>query len=169
LAYWHNTPRNRQVVAIAQAAATNDRRALLRAGFRPEDLLAMRDPPGAVVVLVESLEHARVIQGLLPDWAMVSPVGEDPGVAMMPAVVTTAYAATHGVPADVIISAVGTEWPVRIRGFPGRRGRTAPPEMLLIDFVDAFDPRAARDAERRVADYRHRSMTVVTAMPAAGD
>jgi hypothetical protein len=172
VAYWHNFPRNRLIAAIAKAAAANDRQVLQQAGFRPEDLLALRDPPGAVVVLVESPAHGRRIQGLLAGWSLVSmaPVtGKETVNVPMPAVVTAANAATHGVPADVIIRATGTEWPLRIKNFPGRQGRNAPAEVLVVDFADEFDLRAVQDAERRVAEYRRCGMNVVTAVPAASE
>jgi len=42
---------------------------------------------------------------------------------------------------------------------PGRLSRGE--AGLLIDFLDLFDPRAARRSERRVRDYRAKGWTVV--------
>ena len=83
-------------------------------------------------------------------------------------IVTTSYAATHGIRADVLVRASGTDSPLRVKGFPAPdidKGR----EPLLIDFDDSCQFLATEDTRRRLHDYRRRGMTVVAAEVAQQD
>ena len=65
----------------------------------------------------------------------------------------------------VVISAAGTEWVARLKGFPHRLRDGLPTEVLLVDFADSFDARAAQDAQRRAEEYRRRGFVVAAAGP----
>jgi hypothetical protein len=169
--YWYNTKRNERVASVARAAAGGDLEALQRFGVRAGDVPATPGARPRVAVLVETLKHARRLLRRLPGWRLLhrAPTtgageaqasgGQQPG----PAVVTAVYAATRRLRADVWVVAAGTAWAARLKGFPPRRRGGGPGHVLLLDFDDAFDARAAADAGRRVREYERRGMAVAAA------
>jgi hypothetical protein len=170
--YWYNTKRNERVAAVARAAAGGDLEALRRFGVRAGDVPATPGARPRVAVLVETPEHGRRLLRLLPGWRLLhlappTAAGEEqasmdqqqPGRA----VVTVVFAATWRLRADVWVVAAGTAWAARLKGFPPRRRGGGPGHVLLLDFDDSFDARAAADAGRRVREYERRGMAVAAA------
>jgi hypothetical protein len=69
-------------------------------------------------------------------------------------------AAKKGIEADVIVRAAGLPWALSIKRFPPQRRKKSPPEVIVIDFDDAYDRHAAAAYEQRLQDYRHRGFAV---------
>jgi hypothetical protein len=167
--YWKNATRNAHVAAAARTLVRRDRAALRDLGFSKKDVRAvLGTAKHRVVVLVESPEHGRRLLPLLPGWGLrrlpaqhAGAAGNDnPKNVTGPAVVTAAYAATKGIRADVVIRATGGGWPLRVRGFPPRRADGNAAAVVLVDFDDHFDVRAARDSTHRMEHYRRRGWHV---------
>jgi hypothetical protein len=167
--YWKNAARNAHVAAVARTIVERDREALRQLGFSKKDVRAVLGAAKSrVVVLVESPEHGRRLLPLLPGWRLrrlpAQHAGgadnDNPNNVTGPAVVTAAYAAIKGVRADVMIRATGGGWPLRAKGFPPRRDDGNAAAVVVVDFEDEFDVRAARDSGHRLEDYRRRGWHV---------
>jgi hypothetical protein len=176
--YWHNGTRNPHIASVAGAVVEGDRAALKALGLRNRDIRLIREVDRTrAVVLVEAPEHGRELLLHLPGWRLLDLVlrattGSDEDEAKnnsMPAVVTAAYAAKHSIKAHVLIRATGTAWPLRIKGFPPRCDDTQAAQVLVLDFVDDFDPRAKQDAQRRAEEYRRMGMDVRVPAGAQGE
>jgi hypothetical protein len=171
IAFWANDARNTQIAAIAAALAegrTNE--ALVAAGCGPwAGQHALFEEPARVVVLVESLEHARRLREKLPGWRVLDaappalPTSGWGGFAADrdfvdltdgPAIMTEARAeklCRHNF--SVLVRAGGGPWPLDVRGFP-------PPddagEVLLVDIADHGDAEVLAASRQRADDYRER-------------
>ena len=160
-AFWANEGRNNFVARVATAATACDTRRLRELGVCLDDaeLPAAAVQGWRVAVVVESPEHGRALQRLLPDWQMktrmpaIKDVVSDGG-GHIGSIVTLAYAARHGIDADVVVRCDGGG-AFQIPGFPPERGDAAECR-LLVDVTDDFDDRARRDARQRSADYVRR-------------
>jgi hypothetical protein len=163
-AYWHNQVRNRQVAAVATAAAAKDLVALRRFGLSVRDLHALvREEAPRAVIVVELPEHGRELRALLagarllhqvPQTAPAAPATRTgKGGRDRPTIVTAVHAATKRIQADVVLRATGTAWPLRVRGFPPRCEDQDGQAVVLIDLHDAFDAQAKADTRRRIEDY----------------
>jgi hypothetical protein len=167
--YWHNEVRNKHVAAVADAVVSGDRMALQALGMRNRDIRSVLGcARNKVAVLAESPEHGRELLSLMPGWWMLDMVGDggcksdqDDGNDRLPAVVTAVYAAKKGTRADIVIRATGTEWALRMKGFPRKENKHTPGELLVIDFQDDFDTGASNDARRRVQEYQRQGMEVM--------
>lgn len=73
---------------------------------------------------------------------------------------TAAYAAKNTIKTEVVVRATGTAWPLRMKGFPPKRTKQGPGEVLVIDFNDGFTADAGEDARSRVQEYQRRGMKV---------
>jgi hypothetical protein len=172
--YWHNDARNRQIAAIADAAAAGDQDALCRqlgVDVELERISGYRPP--RVAVVVEAVEHARQLAALLPDWTICAATKEhdaNEGAHQDRRIVSAVYAAEHRVKAELLIRASGGEGLVRAKGFPpaAEYGYTPPP-VLLIDFADQFAKPAAASARRRARVYRRAGMQVYSSPTLQGD
>lgn len=172
--YWRNQERNKRIAQVAQAVTSQDRAALKKIGLRNKDVRVIKEfDKNKVAVLVESPEHGRELLPLLPRWRMLDmveeealkDVQEEKDHANMPVVMTMVFAAQKGIKADILIRATGTEWPLRIKGFPRKEGKDTPGEALIIDFDDKFDAATQEDTKRRVQEYKRQGMNVVTLEP----
>lgn len=170
--YWHNEARNERVAAVARVVVKADPLMLKAVGLRNQDVRMLRNmDTSRVVVLVETPEHGRRLLPLLPPgWRMLDAEAvEDKHTTFQgPAVVTAVYASRRRIRANVVIRATGTEWPVRLKGFPPRQGTAGGGDVLLIDFDDRFDAHAAEDSRCRVAEYRRCGRTVTVRRPDSG-
>jgi hypothetical protein len=171
-AYWANKARNRAVAAAVRAFLKGDAKELRRLGLTPG-----RGPlrPGleksGVAVLVESAEHGRKLLQVLPGAALADAVprekgGKGAGTACgpeVPLIITATAAGKKGVKANILVRATGGASPLAVKDFPpaaddveGGRG------VLLVDFEDAFDERAADNTARRLRDYEARGFKLLT-------
>jgi hypothetical protein len=169
-AIWSNDRRNRYVASVAEAAASADVNKLFQLGApadRSLDVLQDRGgKPREAVVLVENEEHARELQQMLPGWNILSRNGETHGASedqgtkqagCKGRIVTMAHADQHGVDADVIVRADGTNTPWQANWGPnGNHNQQGIGSCLLIDIQDAYDAEGSRNAELRRRDYQTR-------------
>lgn len=149
---WHNGERNLAVAGLALAVADRDSRysALRR-------LLPTMPARGelAVSVLVESTEHGKELLKHLPAWQLKHkiPMADaelpDPvAPATGRTVCTEAFAACHGIMADVIVRADGAEeWPLFPSAFPCSSGKQR--SVFILDLVSVNGP----NLKRRAAGY----------------
>jgi hypothetical protein len=168
---WHNPDRNGAIAQLATVLAGGDAEALWPFGLFLDDEPNVRIPDKVrVVVLVESPEHACVLAGLLPGWAVLcaggaalgdrrrtAAAGEDRDGPPKSAIMTWLYAHGRGrIEADVVIRADGTPWPLDLPIASPGRGKAGGRPVLLVDLADHQD-RTARDAARaRRLDYLDR-------------
>jgi hypothetical protein len=174
--YWHNADRNETIAALAQNIGKGEWSALRRYGIRKCDIVAVApERPRGIAVLVESTEHATELMSLLSGWTLQALTPSTPGEvennnAISPRrIVTTSYAARHGIDANIIIRATGTESPLRVRQFRATDNRQGSREVLVIDVADSVDNRAEQETRRRQEYYLKSGMTVVRAQSANQD
>lgn len=141
---WQNEARNGLIAEIAEASAERRIEPLWENGLLLDDAeFPIAEPgPGWVAVLVESLEHARALSSLLPDWAVLAGTPDaaigDLGMEGQYRSIITVVRAYPIVPfaPDVLIVALGGDWPFRIEGYPPQqssferlgRGTRCPPD-----------------------------------------
>jgi hypothetical protein len=163
---WHNEGRNAAIARLAGAFANGNMATLWEYGLflDGEDHLRQEDRR-RVVVLVESPEHARVLQPLLPGWPVLCADATHPGDdrksdstgsgrAEIPerAILTWVYARAIGrLEADVVLRADGTPWPLDLPLASCRPEHDTERPVLLVDLADHQDEtaRAATRARRR--------------------
>lgn len=139
---WRNRKRNRCLAAVAQAMVEGDLKALHGSGISLERSELPRGPRGRrVTVIVESTEHGRALQKLLPGWALlhdIPSVDDEETVAETTPVgriATLVYVHRYGVIAHVLIRATGGRCPLHLAGFPLDL-RVMRGTSLLIDLLD---------------------------------
>jgi len=164
---WSNDRRNRYVASVAMAAAAANAGKLIELGLpadRSLDLFGgIHGKHQHVAILVETEEHARELQQMLPGWYVVSLNGEvseaDHNLSLektkdVGRIVTMAHADQHGVVADVIVRADGTDTPWQAKWGPNSNGQEhSERRWTLIDIQDAYDALGRRNAEHRRRDY----------------
>jgi hypothetical protein len=171
---WNNGARNGTIAGIA-SACRDDNQALLRAhGIRlPEAKEASDDDamkphdfhssPRSVAVIVESLQHARLLQKLLP-WTIFD--GQNTGNTYEPhsplqptkAIITWMRACRDGLAVDVLIRADGTA--AKHQNWFGPHVWINRRPMAIIDFHDDFDETAKSATLGRKQDYESRGFVV---------
>jgi hypothetical protein len=166
---WHNAARNRAIADIATAFANRDLEALWPHGLLLEAPKTWfrrypRNHP-KVVILVESLEHARELGSLLPDWSIRSAdlpwwdrmTNEDVNHR---AIVTAVCAHADGVCADVLIRADGTDarWDPKC-GPHTQPDAEAPRATIIVDLREDFDETAKTHTRARIREYGNRGWT----------
>lgn len=168
---WHNSIRNGCIAELATALVARDTTFLHRIGCRDEDLRPLDYAAPRVVVVVESPEHGRRLWSLLPGWKVLDLMPRETGESQAnkprntdPVIVTQVFAGTKPIRADIVIRATGTEFPVRVKGFPRRMNYMGANEALLIDFLDHADTGMELETRRRVAEYQRRGMMVIRPM-----
>jgi len=158
--YDDNDVRNQFVAVLAEAMSCDAFEVcerLFGGKIQLGKLSAWRLP--RVAVLVESAAQARNLARYLPDWRVnvgnpralhgISTNSTSPRV-----IVTSYFAARHGIAADVVIRGTGTNSSFVVRGFPGGVGGAAQWDCaLVIDFDDRFDPLAAAQSRNRRQFY----------------
>ena len=111
------------------------------------------------MIVVESPEHARKLQRLLPKWQVLDMMSGKPSPnSDLPRriIATTSYVAAKGIRAQVWIRATGTPWPLRLKNFPPRSDTGYKGAVLLVDIQDQMDAQATDDTERRIQEYQRR-------------
>jgi len=165
---WHDDARNRAVATVARALASRNKNALRHCGLN--DTSKDKLPDGPVVVLVESVEHGRALLAHLPGWRLDHALPDedsqsnDKHYGQVPegTIVTAVRAAKDVLKAGIVIRATGGGWPLTLPGFPPPRDEH-PRGVLLVDFADTDDIQAAKDSQRRLADYQRRGWYVMDA------
>jgi hypothetical protein len=146
---WRADLRNHAVAEVAEAIAAGDVERLWPHGLLLEQ---QRADPRRVAVVVESPEHARALLAALPGWHPF-----DAGAVLDRTVLTIVQASRlAAADCDAILWAAGGTSLVEPRGFPPRGNR----DVLLVDALDDFDPRAVEETQERLDSYRKRGWTV---------
>lgn len=152
--YWHNFEWNQAVADIVRHTIADGQ-------LSPDNVFGVKpDEKPSVAVLVESTEHGRVLQALLPDWELHSAHSISSCLPMMVdrAIVTLSYARQWGLSVDVLMRADGGEdcpWGDALVESVASSG-----EMLLVDLADWRDQRAAKTTKSRHTAYEQRGWTV---------
>ncbi|MFO0802637.1 MAG: hypothetical protein U0791_05885 [Gemmataceae bacterium] len=169
--YWLHAARNDYIAHVAKSVAARHPDELCRLGLTDLIDVVSSDRLPRVAVIVECPQHGREIATRLPGWPLRTAMrvpAEDRDQdceSALNVIATTTIACEHGIRADVIIRATGTEWPLRIKQFPPKLDKHMIAGVALIDFQDNFHPVASRDSERRKADYLRRGYRIVEAAP----
>jgi hypothetical protein len=173
--YWHNGPRNDTLAALARACRRADLEALWPHGLLLDDQQFPAGSPGAarVAVLMESPEHARELQKLLPDWPLLQAetggngrsAGQNPAECAwgLPdqAIVTLVRAAQlRQFDTDVLVMATGRGVPAIPAGFPPTVAGAEQRQVLIVDVDDDLDRVARHDTHHRLGYYRARGFEV---------
>jgi hypothetical protein len=164
---WHHRERNELIARTARAVAGHDLKTLWELGLfleAPDESWLRSAKRPSIYILVESLEHARELHELLPDWAVVA--HREPHVDTAPdqAIITCAWALKRRPQPDVLLRA-GDE-PHR-KQFPGHRellavihpaGDHDAGRQYVIDFDDHIDQTGRpalghRDSHRNPLKY----------------
>ena len=159
-AYWHNARRNDFVAGVARAFVRQDHQKLRRYGVRfdGDEPILRHAPHPKLVVLAASTEQARELAKRLPDWEVLTASpnkseNRNAGGARPGKIITEMCAAEEGLDADVLIRAGGSSGKVCLKGLPPDLEQEERRELIVMDFEDQFDLRAARDAGRRSREY----------------
>jgi hypothetical protein len=166
---WNNERRNRAIADIATGFADSRMELLWQHSLLLGEpaLDDQRHPRDIVVILVDSVEHARQLGRRLPEWPILMSLPEDrrgelglsipvsrmfglPSRSIM--TVLEAERAASFAP-DVLIYAMGGFEPVLPRAFKVS-GRTASGQRLIIDLDDAGDRRIRRESGCRLDGWR---------------
>lgn len=157
-AVWNNRRRNRHVARVARAIAKPSAAKLTAAGI-PEDF-GDYITGGLlwIVVLVESLEHARALQPRLPGFFFDDPAGGKPGTSFPASLLTLMQAASlDSFEPGVLVNAMGGRWICDLPNFPTARFHRS---KLVVDLIDEEDEAARRDTESRKQAYMNENYRV---------
>ena len=160
---WYSRRRNQFIAGLAQALIGKDKAMLETFALTDPELLLTNMKYG-IRILVETPEHGRQLQRLLPAWELFDarPCAEDREVAihysiahLCPAIVTFAQAARDGLSAGVILRVDGTATPWQRSWSP-----QSPQPFSILDLTDDFDPEATTSWRRRLTAYRLQGWTI---------
>lgn len=161
-AYWRNDRRNDFIAGVARAFMQQKHEKLRKYGvpFEGHEPVLRYLPSTLVVILVANTEQAQELRKRLPDWEVQSDVpgsskrnDRPEGAEYCGTIITEARAVKSGLDADVLIRAGGSCGRLCRKGLPPRLEAKERRDVLIIDFLDDFDPRAAMDAKRRAREY----------------
>ena len=164
-AYWGNRRRNEYVAAVARAFSTGDIRRLRKYGIPIQnDLPLVRgDDSPKVVVLVESSEHGRAMQELLPGWPLYTRYDRSPkttAAGMLGSIVTATRAEQRGLTPDVLVVASGAPALLDLeRAWPTTEGFDDC-DVLVIDFNNESDPTMREAAALRQKQSLRRGWSI---------
>ena len=154
-AFWENRSRNEMIAQLASSIAEGDFDDPLvrRLGVLP------RQP--RVGVLVAAARHAENLGNLLPDWQVLIRSAEADAPHHGPRQVAPTIATFSAVKDardlfDLLILADGCQasWPLP------RLIKQRDRETVILDVVDAFDPKARKDGQSRASDYQNRGWDI---------
>lgn len=167
---WHNSPRNQLVGKVAGAFSNHRIEGLWDAGLLLDQEKLPSPPPWPlwVAVLVESVEHARNISELLPDWRLIHAIpGSSAGLPLNPRsgpenncrTLITLVAANQmpRFDPDVLIVPVGGDWAFDLPNFFRSTGQP----LILVDVADDFDDVASEGTRCRLRTYVGRGWSLV--------
>lgn len=169
-AYWRNDRRNDFVAGVARAFARHDAAKLRKYGVLVDgDATKWQyTQQTKIAVLAASTEQARELGKRLPGWPILDAtpanktdkadkVESVDGDMQAPAgtIITEMRSGKEGLDADMVIRAGGSSGSMCLKRFPPalRAGKNG--DVVVVDFTDEFDPRAAEDGRRRRRDYEH--------------
>jgi hypothetical protein len=158
---WHNEVRNGLVAEVAKAFANGDED-VLRSHFRVGDDGIFTAGAQMVVILVESPEHGRELQRLLPaEWELVTATNCNarPVLDSCPRRIITRSAANRlqNLIAGVLVRADGGQDAIQAPIAPTPLG-SAPRRALLVDFLDDFESSFYVDSHWRALAYRNQGL-----------
>ncbi|MBA3484335.1 MAG: hypothetical protein H0T51_21235 [Pirellulales bacterium] len=159
---WGDCVRNEFVAKVAQAVASEGLRGLPHVELPCHDHNRWAVAPRRTCMLVESMDHARLLGSLLPDWELAPDLQRsDRGVTGTGEgnfITTLDRAAGMSLDGFAVILADGAlmQWPDYLCS------RSTWSSTVVIDFADAFDTRAVGDARSRCDDYGRRGWSVQT-------
>lgn len=163
---WGNAKRNGLIAEVAHGLLAGDQSRLWQVGGELGEAAQQFLAQPAVLrlaVVVESVEHGKQLQRLLPEFAFARalPGGAEQDELSTPCIVTLVQLnkISH-VPFDVIVWTVGDEEGMDHPKFPPRQQFDKRHPILLVDFADAADDRAAKETKRRWQDYLQRGWQV---------
>lgn len=159
---WFQAARNKVIVQVAEGFAQRDPGKLWEADI----LTSLPDPFTGwhfgphVVIVTQSVEHARLLSKKLPGWQLLDSLPQPPKQTqnlewsqwLVPnrSIVTAVRAAQYkSFNADVVIMAAGGPYPQLPRGLARSNGK-----ILLVDFADGGDRSCDEDTNRRREVYR---------------
>ncbi|MDY0170061.1 MAG: hypothetical protein RBS80_26190, partial [Thermoguttaceae bacterium] len=161
-AYWRNDRRNDFIAGVARAFMQQNHEKLRKYGvpFEGDKPVLRYLPNTRVELVVANTEQAQELRKRLPEWEVLSDVPDKSkqddrpeGAECGGTIITEARAAKSGLDADVLIRAGGSSGRLCFKGLPPRLEGEERRDVLLIDFSDDFDERAARDAKSRAREY----------------
>lgn len=168
---WHNDSRNELIATIANGFAQRAIEELWTAGLMldVEDFPLPEPWPSWVAVLVESLEHGRVLQQLLPDWHLLHACpdscgpssGNVMGIQAQYREITTLCAAAQfdAFAPNVLVIAMGGDWAFELDNTLLVSGQH---KTIVVDVADDFDDVAERATRARLRAYAIRGWQVTT-------
>lgn len=145
-AIWHNQQRNSAIADLAQGYLKRSANGSHRTSGRRRV---------SVGILVESVEHGRELQKLLPMFELLSGNSTICCHARLwhKQIGTHCFADEWGIEVDILIRADGTDdWPLEAM-FQGRHPKIAY-KALLIDFRDSGNKEAERKVKSRTEAYQ---------------
>jgi hypothetical protein len=164
-AIWHNAARNRALAEIASALVHHDLACLWQYGLLLNEDESWFDGRHKVCLLVESLEHARELAKLLPEWTIRDATVPNPERwtnedTNHMAIKTAVCAHEDGLYTDLLIRADGTASPwTYIWGPAVTREKRIPRDLVMIDLRDDFNAHAEADTQTRARGYLNRGWT----------
>ncbi|MBI1248164.1 hypothetical protein GC197_10035 [bacterium] len=160
--YCKNDRRNEFIAGVGNAFARQDIKKLRKLGvpFYGEVPNVPAWGTHKIVMLAESTEHAKELLKWLPSWRLQSHAQEpgkvDGEMRAVGMIMTTTFAATMGIEADVVIQAAGGlgigQFQRSIAEVPPLDEETIP--ALIVEFTDEHDDLTKQDAESRARMYR---------------
>jgi hypothetical protein len=156
---WRNSRRNIAIAWVATQFIDGKRSWLRRVAKAIGDkhLANLR-----VVIVVESTEHAKRLQRLLPEWTMLSYYSKDlrPGAAPTKLIITLMRALRGDIETDVVIRATGGRDLLFIGNVDALALFDSRGPAILVDWTDSFDPQCQLDSEARRWGYYRRSWRI---------
>ena len=161
--YWNNSRRNRRIAEVAKQLALGKRKAILSVGVDDATTLSklICAAKAGVVILVETVPHARELSHLLPNWTVSTAnhyVTTNPKLGSG-AIVTELAATESALTAGILIRATGTQHPLHLNDWPWLR---AVEHGILIDFMDEYHSLAMQYSQARCESYQENGMTITT-------
>jgi hypothetical protein len=158
------------IAEIASALAAGKQEALWKhgLGLGNDQINFGTSAPARVAVLVESPEHGRNLQKLLPGWPLLTAIptakvggntAYNSGTPMLldRIIITQVYTSKmKQFDPIIVIVASADDWTRQITSFPPRFQQPPLPELTVIDLADDFDDAAIQSTQRRLHAYRCR-------------
>jgi hypothetical protein len=163
--FWRNTARNSAVAEVAIGLANGEDEVLWRHGLFLDASASER----RVAILVETNAHAQLLRSALPGWQLLHAVGEGSRFATssrLPAwpsrsiLTITRAEQMSSIDVDALVVACGGPPPVLPQCFPPTGDPANARPIVLVDFIDDFDPDCRAHSVERFHSYRDAGFNV---------